>query len=386
MHFPARHDVFRARLSGRRGRAGLGLLFVVGLLSGAPATASARQGARQSVVLLTPRARPAAAQHVIRAAWAQLSDVPVDLRVVRVARIPRSPARQLARARRAGSRASVVAVFWVDTSREVLRILLCGRGGDRLVTRPLGEASSEGHAETIAVILRTTVRAHRQGRSVGRALPPPEPRRRASSPPAPKGGADVGGGRANGGARTERAARMGLELAGATDLFAQDRLRLGTGLRVGLLVHLVPRWAVFAAYRLEAPMRVSESEVASLQIRRHPVELGARFCWSSGRFSLGARLALGLLVLDRDLALLDSDYLPLEAGPDLQLTVTPSLLVAFRPTRRLAVVLELGVRILAVGNRPYTLRALEQEDPDVLLVDPLVAQPQIRLGLEVDLF
>jgi hypothetical protein len=360
---------------------------------GWPPQLHARQGAKQTVVLLAPRNRPAETQQTIRAVWAQLSDVNVDLRVERIASLPPSPDRQLAEARRVAGDQPALAVTWFDPVRQKLLILLPGPGGGRFVSRAVGEAGDAGRFEAMALILRTTLLARRAGRPVGKRLPPPRVRARDRArdrvrardrPPARPPARKRHRPRCEQGSCPARPghepAWTRLEVAWAGDLFAPEAL-LATGLRVALEVRLHRQWSVFAAYRLEAPIDV-EDDVATLELRRHPAEIGGRFWWRSGRFAVGGRLALGLEVLERRTTEPAAGLRPRD-GTDLRFVVTPSVHVGVNPARRVWLLLELGVRI-HVFNERYVARL--PGGAEERLVTPLVTQPSLRLGILVDLF
>lgn len=371
---PPRGPALKARLrSARLLGPPFGLTLVCALAS-VPASAAARQGARESVVLLAPQDRPALTEQLVRALWAQLSDVSVDLRVERVQALAPDLASQLQQAQ-ASVRPATLAVLWVEEAAGMLRILLPSDGGGRLVSRNVGAAGDAGRYEATGVILRNSVLARRSGREVGEPLPPSRPllppaaTRPAHSPACPSA-------RPCPATPPRRPSRVALELAWAADVYAPQAL-LASGLRVAVDVRLHRSWRVFAGYRLEAPIEAN-GVAAGLELRRHPVDLGARFWWRSGRVRLGGRLAVGLAVVEPRVPWYGPGLRPEEAGRAVVYTITPQISAAFQAARRLWLLLDLGAAV-QLGNLRYTA-----EPSGEVLAAPLVVQPTLLLGLQVD--
>jgi hypothetical protein len=133
------------------------------------------------------------------------------------------------------------------------------------------------------------------------------------------------------------------------------------------------------------PIEGIVEDVAEATLQRHPISLGARIHWGIGRFEVGGAVALV------------ADYVSTErrpvAGSDFEregpdgygdVLLGTELRVAWSPVRRLWLCIAFGAEIIIYSGELEVRDATTGEH--VLLLQPWVFQPYVRLGLQVDLF
>ena len=338
------------------------------LLAAAPAPAQEAPAAAPAVIFLFAQDQAEQARAVSDVVASQLGELAVTFREVGVERLASSAREQLDAAAEVAASAETIAVFWCDLSsdRDTLLHLTDGRGS-RLLVRRLEIADVRSRAESIAIVVQSSVRALLAGGTIGIAVPErakPAPAPPAPAPTAPRPVPD----------------RLALRLA-----YNVASRSAGTIFNHGLHLGVECRFARFltalAAYTLSAPIE-SDGELADVRLTSHRLSIGLGGELRFDRLSIGAAAALEL-----DFAAADvSDVAPgldtADDTTDVIVAFAPSLVAAFAATERISVFAEIGVSLLMNAKR-YTARQGETRE---VLVKTWPAQPFIRLGFAAWLF
>ena len=284
------------REAGSRGRRGTGFVsaIVLGTVVGlvpvgvdaepdrAPTEAPADAASRPIVALLiTPGESGGTEGDILDAVRAQLSDLPVDLRVEPVV-LPSAMPAQIAVAADVAGRAGAGTVFWLDSSvPDRVFVYLAEQGGTRLLMRAVDSADTAERVESVAVIVRGLVQSILAGGTIGVGVPgvpddvEPEPTVTAvPAEEAPIAPAPL--------------PWLGLQLAYSVDFFSAEATALH-GLDAGVVFHVHPNWSLVAAYRVLGDAEVSGGGI-ELGVGRHPLEVGVRFRWPIDDWDFGASL------------------------------------------------------------------------------------------------
>jgi hypothetical protein len=318
------------------------------LLGGLGASAVGRaEGARRDVVLLTLGDQPARDAELLRALKAQLTDLPVAVRAVRIAALPGTPdATGLGEERPD----AVVARWWLrERTDGGVDVHLADPRARRMLVRTVAPAEV-GRTETIALIVGLAVRALLVGGGIDVQPPRPAPAPRAPPPRA------LPGVRARSG--RPRPPRVALAVAYLWTAVDRHHAFLSGG-ALEVAGRLPRGWALFGT-----------------------VALGARFAVTWRRLTLGAALALGLEAIRAVIEPLQLGVAPADPGADVTARLIPEVGLQVRLLARLALRLDLGAEIV-LNPRRYTA-AVQGEGIDVLLY-PWPVQPRARLGLVLEL-
>lgn len=326
-----------------------------------PATAAAEDRPSATVLLLVARGQEAwlGTGEAFRA---QLSDLPVTLRIEPVGNLPAALPEQLTLARAAGERNIARAVLWVDRAgpREIL-LLVTDPASPRLVVRRI-EGAPDGPTgaatlEAAAVAARSQLRALLGGES---ASPDGSP----SAAPHPA---------------TATRAFASLRAGYALDVWAGDALFHGAELRA---VVRPLRWLSVALGTRVAPGVVLPGEVADLSVTRWPVALEVGWVARlAPRWELELALGPALEVVSTR-----PDPLPRgwEAAPS-DVTVlygaTASAAVSLRLVGGVHLTLVVGADALFPDTTWSYRRTGEREE----VAQPWPVRPRAALGLSFDI-
>jgi len=335
------------------------------LLAAAPAPAQEAPAAAPAVIFLFAQDQAEQARAVSDVVASQLGELAVTFREVGVERLASSAREQLDAAAEVAASAETIAVFWCDLSsdRDTLLHLTDGRGS-RLLVRRLEIADVRSRAESIAIVVQSSVRALLAGGTIGIAVPErakPAPAPPAPAPTAPRPVPD----------------RLALRLAYNVASRSAGTI-FNHGLHLGVECRFARFLSAFAAYTLSAPVE-GNGELADVRITSHRLALGLGADLRIGRLSLGAAAAFELDFAEADVSDVGTNMDVVADTSDVVVAFAPSVRAAFAATERLSVFAEIGVEVLANAKR-YTARTGETRE---ILVDTWPAQPFVRLGFVV---
>lgn len=290
---------------------------------------------------------------------AQLSDLPVTLRVESVGRLPAVLGDQLALARAAADRAGARVVFWLDRPGAVeVLLVVTDPAAPRLVVRRLdgdpdaAAGSAAGHAlvETAAVAARTELRA-----LLGDA-------------PADEGAAAAPG----------TPPRAEVQVGYGLDVWGSDTLFHGVALRPA--VRPLPWLSVALAARI-GPGVVVRGELGDLAVTRWPLSLEAGW-----RLALSPRwrmeLALGPAL---EVVQVRADPLPLgwRADPD-GTTVLFGVTLGASVSLRLVAGVHLALAVATDALFPDTDWSFRSAGDREEVAQPWFLRPRLALSLAFD--
>lgn len=346
-----------------------GRLAALAALLAASCPAPAAADAAPAVIFLYAQDQAEQARAVSDVVATQIGELAVTFREVSVERLASSSREQLDVAADVAASAATIAVFWCDLSsdRDALLHLTDGRGS-RLLVRRLEIADVRSRAESIAIVVQSSVRALLAGGTIGVAAPEPvkpTPHPAATQPPP---------------ATRPAPDRLALKLAYTVASRSADTI-FNHGLHLGVECRFARFLAAFAAYTLSAPIEGS-GELADARVTSHRLAVGLGADYRRGRLAVGAAAAFGLDFAAADVSDVAADLDVTADTTDVIAAFVPSARVAFAATERVSVFAEIGVEVLANAKR-YTARRGETRE---ILVDSWPAQPFVRLGFVVWLF
>jgi hypothetical protein len=296
----------------------------------------------------------------------------VTFHEVGVERLASSSREQLDAAAAAGASGDTIAVFWCDLSsdRDAILHLTDGRGS-RLLVRKLEIADVRSRAESIAIVVQSSVRALLAGGTIGVAVPEPaKPEKPAVQPPPPPP------------PPPPRAApdRLALKLAYSVATRSADTI-FNHGLFIAVECRFARYLSALVAYTLSAPVE-GGGELADVRVTSHRLALGLGADFRVGRLSTGAAVAFVLDFAAAEVSNLADGMDGVTDTSDVVAAFAPSVRAAYAATERFSVFAEIGVEVLANAKR-YTARRGGTRE---ILVDTWPAQPFVRLGFVVWLF
>jgi len=356
----------------RRGRHERTLLTAAALLLVTTATA---EPAPTTVAMLVPQDQADEFHGAVEALRSQLVDLPVDLRVETVERIATELPSQVAAAREVARGTGAAIVFWCELEPQArVAFYVVDAGEGQPVVRDVEGSEPSARLETLALIVRGSVRAALSGHGAAGEAPPAdasadgdlETEIEIPLPGAPPSNAGERG-------------SLDLELAYAYEAFStEDPATHGIGF--GLVLGLHERWALLAEYRHVFTAITGETRNVSTRVRRHPVSLGARFRWPMGRFTIGVDVSATLDYVSRE------TWAPsLKVNPDQSdfvFSVSPLLRASVLLVRRLRLFLSAGAEIFFNDRRYGVLGETRRE----VLLDPWPVRPRLQLGVAAELF
>jgi hypothetical protein len=337
----------------KRRESALGTAALVVAVSIAPSLALA-QGAPQTVVVIAQQGADPLTERAIDAVCTGLADLPISLVTERIVGWEDAIANRVDRARGIAARTGAIAVIWLDLSapQHVFLFISDPAGGRILVRNVRAETQDvEAQLETLSLIVRGSVKGLLAGGQIGVELPRKE-----------------GGGRAD-------VERFGTSLGYALQLFAPTE-PVTHGARIELNVGL-SRWLfLFAALRLNLPVKASSREVA-VDLWTHPIEFGLFGRFRFSKWSLDAGLAAVVDVVTFDVTSRDEAVDAIEPESQVTAGICPFLRVARSLRPVVAVFFSVGMDIEAYNNRYIVLL---DETPKTI-IQPWRLRPMFELGV-----
>jgi hypothetical protein len=344
------------------------LAALAAVLAAVSSPARAAEGTAPAVIFLYAQDQAEQARAVSGVVASQLGELAVTFREVSVERLASSSREQLDAAASVAASAETIAVFWCDlsTDRDALLHLTDGRGS-RLLVRRLEIADVRSRAESIAIVVQSSVRALLGGGTIGIAVPErPKPEPPPAKPPPPP--------------VRNAPERLALKLAYNVASRSAETI-FNHGLYLGVECRFARFLSAVAAYTLSTPIE-GNGELADVRITSHRLSFGLGADYRVGRLSVGAAAAFELDFAEADVSDVAAGLDAAADTTDVVVAFAPSARVAFAATERFSVFAEIGVELLANAKR-YTARRGGTRD---VLVDTWPTQPFVRLGFVVWLF
>ena len=325
------------------------------------------------VVLMGDRAQRDRAKQALRALRGQFSDLAVDLRFRWLDGIDITDGRSLAGRARAVARVErAEAVFWCDFSAPTsLFVLLPARPhrAERFLVRALDESPQRGRYEALALIVRSTVTSllHIPSRS------PPDGRR---ARPGPRARAPSS--RQSRPARVVPSAGLSLEAGYRQDyLGSSEIVRHSFG--GGLVLSLFRRWQIHSSLYL-AQSSTEHGSRASVEIRRVPLMIGARYLLPIGRrWGIAPTASIQLQHTRVRAARLASGVSAAPPASLLLVGLAPEVGGWLNIHERLQLFVNAGV-VIQLDRERYVVAGVE---PTEVVLTPWRVQPAVRAGVAV---
>lgn len=245
--------------------------FFVGL-----SQSNAADGEPKRIVMVANRASMTSNEQIFGAVQGQLSDLPVILEIAWIDNMSTELRTQIKQARTVVKDRNAISVFWADLSTpDQVFLFFSQPAGERILVRDIGQssASTEGRLETLAVIVRASVKAILEGGNIGI-------------------GRDVS-------PENEFYEPTGLLDFAVSYSFAPHsggrKWIHGPCLNLNLTLD---EWArIFIGYRMMFPIQHHYEDLVTLELNSHIFEAGfaARWQWNALRLEIGARFILDFL-------------------------------------------------------------------------------------------
>ncbi len=284
--------------------------FPVSLLAAEPAL----------VIMIAPRKDLTISQRTWSAVRGQLSDLPVHFEIEWVDALQSDLRSQVKQAREAAARRQAVTVFWADLSvPDQVFLYISHPSGERILVRHVGSESGgfEGRLETLAVIVRTSVKAVLEGGEIG------------IQKVAMKEAEDESPGH--------------LEVAVSYGLAPySEGVKWIHGPCITLSATSGDFLRFFVAYRILLPV-LYEEQGLNLELKSHPFELGAALRWrfTNWVFDVGALVFADLLT--GEIEAVDDNVSP-EQPEDIWIVgMAPMLRIGWSPSTFATIFLALSV-------------------------------------------
>ncbi len=317
------------------------------------------------VVLLAPEDRSLILGPIVQSVQAQLSDLPVELRVQPVAKLEGLLGAQMRLAKQVAGDEGL-AVVWLELSPgDPVFVYVADPQRSRVLARSVDWDGALGHLEAVGLIVRSSVQALLAGQSIGfeapaqrvatggqKPLPPPPPPRQFHL------GAAVG--------------------------YTPGILSDGTAVMHGLDVQVWGgyREHLFASlqYRVYFPFLQRAGTYAIAEVARHPasVAVGGRQTW--GRFSLSAELAATFDLVTVEMKDVGPWFKLSPPSTQLIFSLGPSLTTTLRLADPVSLYLGAGVDV-PVGERRYLT---EGPAGTGVVLTPWEVQPRAFAGVRFD--
>ena len=249
---------------------------------------------RQLILLVPQQLDPAETDGFVTALESQLRGLLVALEVERVSAAAGSLEQGFEdRARELAARPGTLLVFWIAPgSGDRVLFHTSAEVGGVSFDRRFGDIVDRVRAEVFALIVRASAQAILEGRGVvSEPAPEPEPEPAPESGPIPE---PEPAPEPEPRPRPEPKAHkwIGLEAAYAFDLYSAEH-PAGSGLHLGLRVHVTPSWLLLVDFRVMQPVKRS-TEGVKAELHRHPLAIGAAYRWLLGDASVNTGLHLTL--------------------------------------------------------------------------------------------
>ena len=362
--------------AGVRRRAALLLALLV--LAAAP-TLTARAAAPVAttiVAMLVPSNQESQVDDVVRALQGQLADLPVALQLTRVEAVADEAEGRAEMARAVARGTGAAIVFWYDVSPPAsVSLYVCNHDGRPPVVRPVDGVETEAKLETLALIVRGSVRAaldRGDGKADDHAPQTEDQNTPRSEVEIPLSGPEKI-------KSPDERGLFDLELAYAFESFSADS-PASHAMGFALAIRLHEQWALLLEYRHFFGAVEGESTLVATRLRRHPFSLGARFRWPLGRFELGADLLATL-----DYQEMNTWAPGVRLNPDqsdFAFSMSPMLRATVRVFTRVRLFLTTGAEIF-FSQQKYGVRGTTSR---TVLLDPWPVRPRLMLGVSAEIF
>ncbi|MCP4600978.1 MAG: hypothetical protein GY847_10715 [Proteobacteria bacterium] len=333
-------------------------LFLLSLPQSLPAAES------NPIILIAPRNDIEASKRIWDAVHGQLSDLPVSLVIEWVEMLEPDLRSQVNQARKAAERRRAVTVFWADlTIPDQVFLYISQSTGERILVRNIQEGGSdEGRLETLAVIVRSSVKAVLEGGEIGIQKPVSEQEPSHVEPPA----------------------HLELSISYGLAPYSEGNQWLH-GPRIGLSATLQDFVRFFIAYRILLPVSLDREHV-KLTLNSHLFELGFVFRLREQNWTLEGGVAFFAdLVIAQVEA--NSEELEKKDPSDLWLTgVSPMLRIGWSPSRFATIFLSVLLDIV-FNQSEYVIEIKRKDEPESespptqTVVSPWIVRPFFQLGV-----
>ena len=353
------------------------------------------------LLMIASEAETEASEKAIRAARAQLSDLPIAFQSVWIPSLSSDLRIQAETSERLAEQYGAAIVVWTDLAvADSLFLYLSEPGGGRILVRSVSfdKNEQEDRFAVTAVIVRTAVEAIIDGGHIGispRPLESPDVlsvRRAEGEPRAREAETSFV---ASASSKTKNPSAAGREWTNA-----DDSPRLDLAVAYGLTLYSSAQWTihdirpsaalkvnrwghVYLAYRVQIPFEV-ENSLVSMTLRPHPFELGffARFEWGPFFLDLGAGLindALTWRISPAD----SSETAPTADQFRWLVGASPFVQVSWSPLRMVKLTLAAAADIYFNESRSFVERANGEK---TTVVDPFHARPHFQAGITFFIF
>ncbi len=333
----------------------------------------------QIIVMIVPEGEEEALSAAIQAVESQLADLDVSFQLERVEAFPDKLSAQIEIAADVAMRHKSLSVIWCDSSNsDQVLLYLSEATGDRLLVRRIKEVEAGGRAETLAVIVRASVNAMLRGGEIGVAVSEIPTEQTSGHPERPAADRDEVSSESPPG--PEQRHLVWLQVAYAMYVHSRERPvihggHMAIGVRVFSSLSIVGGYAILQ--RIE-----STGDSGTLELARHPVELGLAWEIALGSFTLSPSLQLWF---DVAVAKMRSDRA--EVAPrdnrDFVFSLLPALELGYDIFERFSLFLCAAAEVsLNAVHYVVDRRSSGKET----LIDSWPVQPWIFAGLKVEIF
>jgi len=320
------------------------------------------------VVMIAERNDTVAAEVVVRAVQAQLSDVSVALQVIWVDALAPDLPSQIAKAEETAKGSAAVAVIWCDLARaDRIYLYFAAPSGGRVLVRELA-GSGTGMAEALAIIVRSSVEAVLAGGEIGTVVSPKPKEEESDKRPPPAV------------AKVKDEGRLAVTTAYELDVMSTENPAVHAA-AVALSIRVGDHISLGVGYVISGLVE-AEAGGAFLKLRRHPVWMGGSVFWRAGRVRVGLDLAFQFDVVTENVRATAAGVVPANGGHEVEPSIVPMLRVAVTVIPHLELFVAAGADI-ALHRTRYMV---DTPSGPVELLPTWPARPRIIAGLEVALW
>ena len=327
-----------------------------------------------AVVLILPEQTDDVTYRAADAIASQLADLPVAFLGEHVEGWEADLPSRVHRARTLAADHGAITAFWIDLyeGKQVFLFIAAPDGGRMLVRNiQYSGEGTEAYLETIAVIVRSAVKAILAGGEIGVTAPPPPPPTPATPPPveAPPEPPP----------REPGPERLLFSAAYAAQLYSPE-LSVIHGARFEAALRVANRIHVFFAYRLQFPGAIASSNL-NVYIRPHPIELGLFARWRPDEWRVVAGAAAVIDIVTFDSASSSDRIAAITPDTEVGFLLSPSVSVGRTVGRGACVTAAVDLDI-SLKSQKYVLKN-DNENTDITA--PWPVRPMFRLGMTFSL-